>query len=245
MSLSQVVKRESVDMNRLTNNRAITLISNSIQVASGMGVATDHPAIKCMQPIQEDLSVLRGILGREVVLSERKELDEERDEDFVYIKTMLQAYVISRDTSKKEAANSLLTVFNTFDINLEDMAMDVQTEKLQKVIAIWEKSEHKANFETLGLSADFDKLKTSSTAFIEYDIARSQEKKEQAPKARDVRKKLQKNYLMWLDVLEGIANLNNDKFCYQCLSSINTYIKEQKAYLKSKATRSEGSDSDD
>ncbi|WP_075602596.1 DUF6261 family protein [Saccharicrinis aurantiacus] len=164
-------------------------------------------------------------------------MDSARDADFVYIRTMLQANAISRDEAISTAAKSLLTVFSSFNINLDSLALDSQTEELDRVMAVWTRDENKPHFETLALTADLDKLIASIKSYKDFNQTRGNNTNKQTPKVREIRRYLQKQLVMWLDILEGMANLNDDAACLQCLTEANVFINTQSAYLKTKATR--------
>ncbi|WP_075603248.1 DUF6261 family protein [Saccharicrinis aurantiacus] len=239
MSTTEFTKihRESVNYPALTNDSFYILISDSIKVAQQQNFAPEHVIPVALAPIIENMTTLNGVLSKEVNYSDRSELDAQRDDDYAYLKVMLQSNAINRDAAKKNAAITLLSVFDTFDINLDRLSLDAQTAQLDRVIAAWATPENKAHFETLELTADVNRLEGSAGAFKNYNIERTKNGNKQSPKVRDLRKAIQGDFVMWLNVLEGLSNLNKDEACYNTLKGINKYIIEQDALLKAKATR--------
>ncbi|WP_282036595.1 DUF6261 family protein [Saccharicrinis aurantiacus] len=234
---SAYIHRKSVSYANLTNDRFLNLVKTVTGTVATSNLTSEHIAYLGLSKLSENIAILDQILSNEKKQVHRSSVDAERDTDFIYIRNMLQANKLIRDETKNKAAEALLSVFNSFDINLDSLALDIETEELDRVLLVWNKADNAIHFETLDLSKDLAKLNTSVKAYKDFDSARGNKSKKQTPKVREIRSTIQKQFCMWLDILKGLANLNDDAACYQCLKAANTYITAQDAYVKSRATR--------
>ncbi len=235
--MTKKISRARINLYNLNNNRFYQLVNASLTIAKNMQLDSTHLIISTTETIQENMQLLFSIMSKEKTYSQRKELDEIRDQNYNYLITMLDAFAISRQEDKKQAASSLLSVFTTFNKDLDQLPFDEETAELDKLMHIWSSEESTLHFKTLGLSGDFSTLQQSIQDFNTYTIERPQQEAENdLPKVRDLRKNIRKEYNMWLNLLESMANLYDEENYYFILNKINELIKEQDSYLKMKNT---------
>jgi len=232
------IKRESVNYSKLTNNRFVSLTQKAIQYPTIHAVPADHIAFVTMASLAAKVESLTKLLGKERVYSDRKSLDQLVDERWSYMVDLMSVFSNSSNAAKKEAVSSLLVVFNTFNKNLVLLNFDAQYTQIRAVLDIWEAPENAAHFSTLGLDEDLPALRKEVNDFLNYDVNRNKNS-DDAPSARELRNNIKTHFMLWLNLLESLANLNKDEYCLKVLSSINEQLKEQSAYLKAKTTRSE------
>ncbi|WP_282037213.1 DUF6261 family protein [Saccharicrinis aurantiacus] len=231
------IERERVNYNSLTNNAFTSLVASALAIAKEQDLSTHSVLGNCTLSIETNLTVLKQLLNEETSLSARSDFDAQRDDDLNYLNTMLDAHAISRDAGNKAAATALLSVYGSFNRQLNYLPLNEQTTELDKVLNYWATPENTAHFSTLGLSDDLEALKTSAGAYKSYHLERTNKGNAQSPKVRNVRRIIAKHFVMYLGIMEGLAVLDSDTLCYTILDRINQLIKEQDALLKAKATR--------
>ncbi len=231
------VKKEELHFAKLNNARFNSLMNACIQFPAQHGMPTDHVAALALAAFSPNVNVLNTIMGTETDYSMRKELDDNVDDIWSFLVNMLEAHAKGFNVVKKEAATELLNVFNTFDKNLNALPYNAQYTMLRSVLDIWEATASMEHFVTLGLQEELISLRFSYVAFSQYDIERASANNDGIPTTREVRRELKQAFTLWINLLEAMANLNMDEFCYQTLLSINILLKEQSTYLKSKSTR--------
>ncbi len=239
------IDRQTITFQRLSNNRFYTLVQSSIAIPDKMQMDKQHICYLGLVKINGRIVEMSAIMSREVEYSERRVLDKVRDNDLIYVIGMLNALAKSRDEETRNAAIELLSVFKSFDSNLDELPMDEETAELNKVLLVWGEAENQRHFTSLNLLDDYEKLKASSDAFEQYNISRTEGANGDEPKLKTLRHEVQKLFVDWLDLLKSHANLLDDQLCEKVLAGVNLLIREQVAYLKNKASRKETADSED
>lgn len=239
------IDRQTITYQKLSNNRFYSLVQSAITIPSEMGMNKAHPCYLGLVKINGKIVDMSKVMSREIEYSQRKTYDKERDADYTYLVSMLNAFAKSRVEEMRVAAIALLSVFKSFDYNLDELPMDEETTELSKVLVVWGEEENQNHFETLRLKADYDKLKASSDAFEQYNISRAESSNGDGPKLISIRYEVKKLFVDWLDLLKAHANLLDDELSEKVLASINLLIREQAAYLKRKASNRETAESEE
>ncbi len=233
--MKKTIARAKIDFHNLSNNRFYQLLNASLAIVDRMQLPQEHLIVESSKGLKNNTHLLFSTMSKEKNLSQRKELDKIRDNDYKYILTMLDAFAISRQDEVQQAANSLLNVFNTFDKDLDLLPFDEETAELDKVMVAWSSEENLKHFTALGLIADLASLQQSIADFNTYNLERKiQQVPNDLPKVSDLRKQIKQDYVMWLNLLESMANLNQDRIYYEVLYKINELIKDQDIYIKFK-----------
>lgn len=232
------IKCEKVDYTRLSNDRFISLMKKAVKYPTIHAVPVEHIAFTPVAILAEKVEQLNKLMSKEKVFSNRKSLDQLVDARWSYIVDLIKVMSNSYNEEKRNAAISLLEVFNSFDKNLDLLPYDAQYTQIGAVLNIWESPENVKHFTSLDLSEDLVALRKEVGDFLEYDVNRKKNS-DDAPTPSELRVDIKKHFMLWLNLLESLANLNKDEYCFKVLSSINEQLKEQSAYLKAKTTRSE------
>jgi hypothetical protein len=156
------IEIELVAFTKITNNRFYNLVHRSVQIIEKCGFPATHLIMVAYALLIKHKQELFEILSRLKHHSKRMALDVVRDGDFMHLTGVVDTYATSRKPEIKEAAEALLTIFETEKrTGLTRLDMNDQTTVMASVMAFWGKTENQAHFVTLGMTEDYAQLQKS------------------------------------------------------------------------------------
>lgn len=183
-------------------------------------VITNHPLTANLQTsyTEYDLHIYSG-KGKDVATA-----DQERDLAYKNLKAFLNGYRKLPSAPNSQLAADLYGVLKTFGLNLNRLSYSSQTAQMKKLIETLETSENKQKLTLLSLNPAFTEMKTKHEDFetVFADQAESNADLRQMTSASAIRRDLEKNMKIYLNLLTAMKDITGWELLY---SDTNELVK--------------------